>query len=284
MAEPTHSPRFLRDPEEWVLYLAKEQPRRLVVFVHGFNGRAVNSWNQFVAGGKERPEWWASSDLLFAGYESTTDTITGVAYRVRTALPRFYPNLAGDLLEIGGVRVREPANGPYEELYLVGHSLGGVIVRRVLCDAACAWEDELAADSGAPRPPMLDARTRLFSPASKGFQPAGWLGALSASGAWPLLVMQLRRSPAYTSLQPGSEILTRTEQRTAAHLSGPKATELGALRASILWAQPDNVVEAERYDGDLTDYFEDGKNHRSVCKPQPQKYTKPWVFVETGKV
>jgi pimeloyl-ACP methyl ester carboxylesterase len=283
MVSATHSPLFLRDPNHWVLYLSERQAQRLVVFVHGFGGGVTESWDQFLEGGRERPEWWVDSDLLFVGYSSTRDSIAGVAYRVRTALPRFYPMLSDDLIEVDGLSPREPGVTHYQELYLVGHSLGGVIVRRILCDAACEWEDQMKSNTAAPRPAVLDARTRLFSPASKGFRPAGWLGALSASPAWPAVMMQLRRSSAFTDLQPGSEILVRTEQRTAAHLGGPNAAKLDSLRASILWAEPDDVVASERWDGDPTDHFEDGTTHRSVCKPKPRVYTSPWVFVETGR-
>src|ERR1700733_303489 len=124
-----HSPRYLTDPDQWLLCLSHAQPERLVVFVHGFYGGPLGTWQRFPEG---PPPWWHTSDLLFVGYDSHRDNITGTAARLRRQLPRFYPDLPDELLEIGGVRLRAPRTEPYPELYVVGHSLGGVIVRRAL--------------------------------------------------------------------------------------------------------------------------------------------------------
>jgi hypothetical protein len=279
--ESTHSARVLPDPSGWVLYMSHRQPRRLVVFVHGFRGEAVPSWQHFPDGGLVDP-WWRESDLLFVGYPSTRDNITGTAARVRTMLPRFYPKLPDELLQMHDARFRSASDRPYEELLIVGHSLGGVIVRRALCDIACEWLDQLEGEPNAPRPPLLDAQTRLFSPASKGFRPGGWLAFIRHGPAWSLIQMFLSRASAFTDLQPGSDVLSGTERRTKELLSGARKGELGALRARILWAQPDDVVLPERYDTDYVDRYVDGKDHSSVCKPRDSSYIAPWTFVETG--
>jgi triacylglycerol esterase/lipase EstA (alpha/beta hydrolase family) len=126
---PQHSPRYLRDPGGWVLYLSHKQPKRLVVFVHGFGGKAVSTWQRFPDGGSKK-QWWREADLLFVRYNSKRDNITGTAHRVARELGRFYPQLPNDLLEVDGVGVRASAESRYNELVVVGHSLGGVVVRR----------------------------------------------------------------------------------------------------------------------------------------------------------
>jgi hypothetical protein len=247
------------------------------VFVHGFRGDAIASWQQFpdvdLAG-----TWWQESDLLFVGYDSVTDSIPGVAARLRRELPRFYPRLPAGLLEVGGEQLRSDLTGPYPGLVLVGHSLGGVILRLLLCDLAMAWHENGATARG--RPPLLDAEVRLFSPASGGFRSAGWLGLVQASSLWRAVNMQLRRSSAYTDLQPGSSLLRDTRRRTE-QLVAEHGDLLKVLRASIIWASPDNVVLAERYDSDRVDDSVDGTTHRTVCKPRSD-YARPWRFVETG--
>ncbi len=270
-----HSEFRLVDPAGWTLYLSHEQPKRLVVFVHGFGGRAVASWMSFPFG-PEASAWWDRADLLFVGYNSARDGITGVSHRLLRELERFYPRPPAELVELDGVRVREPMDEPYRELVVAGHSLGGVIVRHALCESADRW---IASGKGTPRPALLEAKVRLFSPASAGFDPSGWLGVARASSTWHALEMVLRRSSAYRDLQAGSQVLTALERRTEELV---KRTRLQALRAAVVWAQPDDVVVARRYASDLPDDSIDGKNHRSVCKPSG-RYTDPWTFVETGR-
>jgi hypothetical protein len=275
--QPAHSPRRLDDPRGWMLYLAHRPPARLVVFVHGFGGEVVSTWQHFPDAGRE---WWLDSDLLFVGYDSRRDNITGTAARIRRYLPMFYPHLPGGLAEIRGVRVREASDTAYGSLALVGHSLGGVILRRVVCDWAEEWGMSHEAAPDTQPPPFLASTLTLFSPASAGFRPAGALGIFRATPAWRAINIYLRRSSAYTDLLPGSPILADTRARTEA-LVAQHGTSAKALRARILWANPDNVVITERYHTDFVDQAADGTDHRSVCKPHGE-YEEPWLMVETG--
>ncbi len=265
-----------------MLYLCERQPVRLVVFVHGFRGQAVGSWQHFPDAG-EAHDWWQQSDLLFVGYPSSRDNPQATAGRLRRYLPDFYPDLPTQLLEVSGAQVRQTADAPYRELLLVGHSLGGVIVRRALCEIAEAWLEELKTNPSAPKPRLLDAQVRLFSPASAGFRAAGFLGMVQASSFWRAVNMQLRRSSAYTELQPRSPFLAKTQERTEV-LVANSDSEFSSLKAHIVWANPDNVVLTERYESDhKPDEPVDGTTHSSVCKPTVG-YDLPWMFVETGKI
>jgi pimeloyl-ACP methyl ester carboxylesterase len=165
-----HSPCRLSAPNGWVIYLAHQQPTRLVVFVHGFRGGAVRTWSEFDESGPTGT-WWSESDLLFVSYDSVRDNITGVSARLRRELPRFFPEPADRFIETSN-SARE-ITGPYQHLVLVGHSLGGLIVRRALADCAQQWLDERAVDPDSPMPDLLKATTRLFSPASAGFRDRG---------------------------------------------------------------------------------------------------------------
>jgi pimeloyl-ACP methyl ester carboxylesterase len=264
-----------------VLYLSQSDAVRLVVFVHGFRGSALETWQRFPESGRSSA-WWRASDMLFVGYDSVRDNITGAAARLRRELPRFYPRVPSDLVQIGDAAVRETIDQDYEELLVVGHSLGGVVVRRALCDVAQGWLDRLEDDPGEPRPALLDARLRLFSPASAGFRPGGWLALVRGTKVWGPLEMFLRRSSAYSDLQPESPLLADTRRRTEALVAARRA-ELEALRASIVWANPDDVVLAERYDSDRVDDTIDGTSHGAVCKPRAE-FTAPRTFVESAQL
>lgn len=280
MSDESHLPRRLADPSGWVAYVSRAPVRRLVVFVHGFRGEAVGTWRRFADRSGDVGDWWRESDLLFVGYDSVRETIVGVADRLRERLPEFFPAPPDALVQAGEQRIREGV-GRYDELYLVGHSLGGVIVRRALADAAEDWGRDLGKDP-AKWPALLDATVRLFSPASAGFRAAGLLGVLKASLGWYAIEIYLRRSSAYVDLQPGSTVLRATRQRTQ-QLVAENDSAFGALRAWVVFANPDDIVETERYDTDHVQKSAHGRDHSSVCKPD-KRYQLPWIFVETGRI
>lgn len=271
-----HSTVPLVEPSGWTFRVSHAQTvRRLVVFVHGFNGSAMRTWLDFPSGSQER-EWYREADLLFVAYPSLKDNITGAANRLRRELPKFFPDPAPAALEVDGHSARRSAE-PYDELVLVGHSLGGLVIRRALCDAAAQWDMDGGPESG--QHPILRAEVRLFSPASAGFRAAGHLGIVRATGLWGAIEAVLRRSSAYTDLQPGSPTLEKTRERTE-HLADK--TGLCSLRARIVWANPDDVVIPERYTTDHVDDSWDDTTHSTVCKPKRQRFEKPWMFVESG--
>lgn len=266
----------LDDPEMWVFYAAPHTAKRLVVFVHGFGGHAVKTWQDFQRSGSLRGEWWADADMLFVGYRSMTEDIGGVASRIQKRLPDFYPYPNRGVLTAIDSKAREDIETRYEELIIMGHSLGGLIARRTLVDCADRWLKEGAIPEA--RPILLEAKLRLFSPASAGVRLSGWK-ALAAAAFWHVADALLRRSPAYTDMQPGSETLASTRRRTELIV---KEQNLSALQASILWANPDTVVLPERYDSDLLEDWVDGRGHILVCKPD-SRYCAPWTFAETGR-
>jgi alpha-beta hydrolase superfamily lysophospholipase len=280
MGEITHERRLLSDPAGWIACVSHTPPRRLVVFVHGFGGNGLKTWRRFSDSGSVSA-WWRESDLLFVSYDSLRRTPVSVADTLRDELPRFFPQMPDDVRLPGGTSLRTAA-GRYEQLYLVGHSLGGVVIRRALADVAKDWSDRRAADEAAPRPVLLEAELRLFSPASEGFRPAGVLGLAKALRLWSRLAPLLAMSAAYQDLQVGSPMLTATRERTQ-ELVRRDGRSFAALRAPIVWADPENVVADERYDSDPVHFRARDTTHISVCKPN-DGYHLPWVFVETGSV
>lgn len=262
----------------WEMYVSQSTASRLVVFLHGFGGNALSTWAQFDKSGSVG-QWWQESDMLFVGYRSTRENITSVADRLRKELPNFYPVPFPPAMTIDGVAAREDVSSPYEELVLVGHSLGGLIIRCALVDAVQQWVNN--GKKIASRPILLSAQTRLFSPASAGFRPAGLLGLAEEIGALQVAQLRLGMSSAYRDLQPGSSLIEETRSRTERLF---QATSETSLQASILWANPDNVVKAEWYGTDKFRQSTDwGRLHTDVCKPSTD-YGLPWHFVEQGDI
>jgi alpha-beta hydrolase superfamily lysophospholipase len=218
--------------------------------------------------------------MLFVGYDSRRDGIRGPAARLRKHLPHLYPHLPDRFLVASGERLRPRAVEPYRELFLVGHSLGGVVVRAALLESARLWLEGRSDGRTVPRPVLLDAEVRLFSPASAGVRFGGVAGMLRATGIWAGIEMYLRRSPAYSDLQPDSEVLKDLRKQTEEHAAAYGA-DLGALSARIAWANPDYVVLAIDYKSDHVGEVVDGTRHATVCKPTPA-FATPQVFVERG--
>jgi pimeloyl-ACP methyl ester carboxylesterase len=84
--------------------------RHLVVFVHGFMGNGYETWKAFPA-------------FLFDGY-----SLDVALFDYPTFVPRIVKRVRiGFCIEMLADRIRELENS-YDEIYLIGHSLGGIVV------------------------------------------------------------------------------------------------------------------------------------------------------------
>lgn len=257
--------------------VSHEPAKRLVVFVHGFLGRASATWGRF-ARVPPHSSWWAESDLLFVGYRSFFDSIAGTADRLRGELGDFYPIPHPQLVFVGGVPARSDLDRPYEDLVLVGHSLGGVVIRVAVADSATAVANPTPGSTLTSELALLESAVRLFSPATGGYLGAGAVGA--AQGLLgQVLDIPLGWSASYRQLQSGSRLLTDTQQRTERHA---RRLNYAGLKASHLWANPENIVDRVQYRHDHVGDSALGRNHLTVCKPNSD-YILPWQFVETGR-
>ena len=276
MRQPTHTTRQLQVAGlEGTEFKLADRPVRLVIFVHGFRGEPTTSWGDFRA--VREIKWWAESDILFVGYASQTLDPTGVANTLRLLIERVYPHLPEEYLSAGGVYFRDPNRAPYSELILVGHSLGGLIVRRVAVDMVRSWER-----TGNELPPLLaSGRMCLFSPATAGFDPTGSLGTLQSLLGRRVYEIVLRNPPALRDLRPNSTVLESCRRLTERAAS--RYEKLRVLFPQIVWANPDRVVVASDYDSDLLSHSQVAVTHRTVCKGH-SGYMLPWEVIESGSL
>lgn len=267
------------------IYVALEPATELVIFVHGFNGDAEKTWRGFHDNFDTAP--WSTCDILFVGYGSTKENVLSVTNRLRDVLPGFYPNLPTCFRTAYGKELRPQSQ--YSGLRIVGHSLGGLIVRRLMVEIIRSWLHATDSDNAESenldlehlrlsRPTLLDARIKLFSPASEGFLPKGWLGTADAALLLRLSELRLKHAPAYRELQIGSQLITNTKEETLLRIRQLGALA-SALRATNLWANPDNVVQVEDYKTDRPSSSADAQSHSSVCKPNAE-YLLPFSHVE----
>lgn len=268
------------------LLSSDDDTRTAIIFVHGYMGHPMSTWSQFqdvaaLSGNSS----WNQADLYFLGYRSAALDIRGASEVLLAFLRKLLPTPPRDLFEIiyqdRLLQVRTEVRD-YRELYLIGHSLGGVIVRNVIrlglrdkIRRVPPENDEADAGalfgSGTVEYHLANAHLRLFAPAIGGSRLGGWKGVANSLGA-PALAW----SRSKIELEQSSSILAdirRETERFAARL-----TKLRAFTAHIAWAGRDDVVAPLEYDFDDVGAYVAEATHTSICKPN-RKFLMPIEFI-----
>jgi hypothetical protein len=261
---------------------------RAVIFIHGFSGSANGTWTDFLTlvDDPYTDQWWEESDLFFFDYHSASlhRKLARNKLDVLKFINHVWPNPPDSLFTAGGVTLRKDVT--YSELFLVGHSEGGLLLRKVILDVADsdAAIQQYRTQRFAPKGPepsstgVLIANLRLFAPALGGETINGLLGVLSRS---PVISTFTGSLAAKLSMGPASAAVTSARDSTNEYSDYLK---MECFRAHILWADDDTIIEPERYKRDLEcGNPPPGTSHTSVCKPT-QQYKKPLKFVKEGVV
>jgi hypothetical protein len=280
-------------PKSYALIPTSALTRSAIVFVHGFAGSPTGTWCDFQGlssrYAKEYP-WWRDAALFFYSYDSMRSPIYYNAVRLRSFLEYilsvrvdFHHN-AND----PGPSMNDENPWKYENLLLVGHSEGAVVIRRMVLNAIEALTrhgreqnlDEVKlrewVNQGAHGSLILRARLRLFAPACAGTNFSGVVGFVgnlshffSALASSSLVRNELLRgSPVLCSLQTGTDLAYRDHPN------------IHALTAKILFGSNDQIVYTDKYGCDeIIEPFAEGHDHFSVCKPK-HTYMRPLEFVK----
>jgi pimeloyl-ACP methyl ester carboxylesterase len=249
---------------------------RAVVFVHGFLGHSYETWLAFQEL-FDRPQsdpWWDGSDLYFFGYDSFNTSVSKTAETLLTFLDCLEPASPDWFMvrpsdnplysAFAATQLRETPTS-YRELILVGHSLGGLVLRYALLQRLLPLK--FTGLTPLASPVLQNARLRLFAPAINGSRPTGIKAfILSTAGPGALARALMRQSPSYNDMLPNGALIGPTRKSTQDLAEQHPAVM--ALRAEIVWGESETVVSDTKYDCDqVNDSRSSGKDHVTVCKP-----------------
>jgi len=246
---------------------------KAAIFVHGFGGSPFGTWalfHEMVA----NDSWWDQVDTYFFNYDSVRNRIAASAHRLTGFVDSIF--IGGSPGLVGGSQesvIREEGDD-YEDLYLVGHSEGGLVIRNAVIEKATDVEQGRASSDH----PLLTAHVRLFAPAIAGASLTGLLGSIQEfPGLRSLVAAFTGRSAAYKDMQETATAVIETRRETVAMA---ERHGFPGLSAHIVWAEADSVVTIKRYPID-SQRFEPDRTHRNICKPNAA-YTSPMEVVRNG--
>src|SRR2546426_454803 len=266
----------MRDtPGSYALLSSEERKDTAIVFVHGLRGHPVITWLEFqtlIDTLADEYPWYRSCDLFFYTYSNVGTHLLDNAQRCLAFIRGIFPRPQRELFKFEEL---SPAlsearifllPGEYKELVLVGHSIGGLLLRAAMWDAfkgaydpsmvvqGQQFPDQKFDDSLLEKDCILAADLCLFAPAHLGISASGWLGSLIHVVASILLdgsalVDTLGFvAPTAVSLLDLDQILAEIRKYTEEH--SEKCPTIPALRARVLWGGGEWVVKAWQYKWD----------------------------------
>lgn len=293
-------------------------PPTAIIFVHGWGGSAQGTWADFprlLDTEFSTDDWWSGSDLFFYQYpESRTAPLAVSAAKFGRFLGMVFPRPDQRLFDvdpefgefydlIARAAALRSKDFRYQNIVLVGHSEGAVIIRRSLIEAYKDVRESGGIPSGGSgldtlvgtkseqlgkiedeffaKYPTMGAKLVLFAPAHHGANVAGWAGALlsllSASRYLGRVIDAIRgHSSADYDLTPNSPFLAQLREDTERFASSFPSPP--SLIARSYFGEADRIVCIGEYRTDHSSILVPGKNHTSICKPN-LSYPAPFKYV-----
>jgi pimeloyl-ACP methyl ester carboxylesterase len=240
--------------EGTVAYFARAPLGTAIIFVHGFGGHAIDTWERMH---ELLPREGAAAgvDVVFYGYRSMKAQALASANLLRQFLADFVDPAGTAQKQVPtGRREQYPALA-YNKIIIVAHSLGAAVARRAVLDAfrlGQAWVHE--------------TRLVLFAPAHCG----AILTALKKEIKGTSKILSLFAAlidlnvPVMADLEPNSSFITSLRDETLRELERHPNPPLTA--DIIVFGELDNVVAVQNFCKDPPSISWLQHGHMSLCK------------------
>lgn len=267
IAHPYHTEAVRLDNQKThEAFLSLLPAKNLLVFIHGFNGKAVLTWNKFPSK-LAADASFAETDIIFYGYKSlqrnrnagnyASDLLIFLKQEI-DAIPA-----PGNIARIAGEKKLTQRNG-YEKIILVAHSLGAIVLRKALMNAK------------ADTVPWLEkVQMLLIAPAHLGAKVDKLIfGVLDIILIGKLLANGLSYFyPVLEDLKEKSVLLDDLKDDTRMYL---QINQGDFTKAKIvIHSDPDGIVTNGRFESDPQEITVNGSSHTEVCKPN-ENYNVPF--------
>jgi len=254
-------PIFLTEGVHSTAFLTIHPPKILVVFVHGFNGKSVETWGKFPELIRNNSDF-INADVVFYGYESLKAQANNSALRFYNSLLKFTDNSPN---EWGIHRDFVKQDFKYSKILIVAHSLGAIVVRRALLLAQSETKNWLK-----------NCEMVLFAPAHRGARIQKLVTESLPAIGKILSGLGFITIPILDDLKPDSLTIQNLIQDSLNLLKNKQGDF--TIATQIIWANKEIVVHNEQFCNDPVPVLIDNKSHSSVCKPD-EDYLTPYQIV-----
>lgn len=236
-------------------YWAYDPSNTAIIFVHGFNGDAVNTWLNFPTLLTSTTEF-ANCDIFYYGYDSLFQQINHSAAQLYEFIVRlreyndvYYDETIGRYLKFKSNRFAK-----YEKIVIIGHSLGAVVARRALIHATklqAPWCDQI--------------KLILVAPAHNGARVLRLFFSSLPTAINILLAVIMHKFVTIEELKSDSTTLKVLAEDCNRYIKLDKKTYLTA--SEVISASHDYIVTNLDFCDDPPPIPMRG-SHTSICKPE----------------
>lgn len=238
-------------------YFSFNEPDTLLIFIHGFGGKALATWNNFPLLAIS-DDTFIKCDLIYYGYDTFKGQAGDHAAELYDFIGLAMHPLTNSILPLG----QKLKERKYSRIILVAHSLGALLARQAQLLAYHAKKDW-----------VQRSQLALYAPAHNGAAVIS-LAQEALSGIYGLMALFARwRFPILTDLSTNDNgIIDHVRSKTEA-LQRAGRGDFSKARL-VVYAKGDRVVKNFQYGQDTPPSVIAGTTHTAVCKPK-QQFLKP---------
>ncbi len=231
-------------------FFSYNEPKQLIVFIHGFGGNSIGTWNNFPSFLLSDSKF-SNTDIVFYGYETLKGQAGDHAGQFYDFLNKLQTPLSNNILP----KEQNLPERNYSKVVIVAHSLGAILTRQTLLLAEIdskEWADKVVMG--------------LFAPAHNGANIIN-LAMQTLNGLSGILgVFAKFRYPILSDLDNHEQGIIHDIKSKTELLQNQGKAEYTKAKL-VVYAMGDKVVRNIQYLNDTPAVIISPASHISVCKP-----------------